>query len=745
MIELWIVKISAMIIFFNLFMASIRSFFNLKPVLGRLYCGIFGFSLKPNADIKAALYRFKILGMYNIIRGRDATGVFVNGEIIKDTEEFDDFIEENIFLPEVANNVVLGHTRSGSVGFKKTIDEAHPFLINESLVFTHNGSISNMGELCKKYKVDEKEFNVDSKLLGTLLYTEGHDVLNHYRGYAALAYTYLNEPNTLYLFHGTSKNYKTSPLFEERPLYYLETSEGIFYSSIKDSLKAIKENKEDEIGDLNHNVIFKIRDGEFLIEDSVKIDREEANVTVYHTPSVIHNDFRNRSYNNNCHVREPMDLRLIFKETLPKFVVESKKDDFKKNGSKFIYFHFGRYWLAPREIVNGPVYIKKGGLLGDYDDKVSELLFFYKGVLLKDREAYTEILNLSKEIVGKNWVTNPTDFNFADEMSKYSKFPVVALPNEFNMALSEGWRLGWYSKRSGRVNDSFTPKFGGRAYILENGMLRYIRSSHREMCTFEKMSDAASQLFDLKRPGIQGGNSNLILPFQEQVDLWFFEKVYPSMDALIRDWGSDETEAYRLFLGFTHERDFHTKIYEHEITQYYTESLEQCVSKGISLGDFLDKEERGDSKLLMQFYNRVLERDSNVSDLAYQPDFIKKSLNEILHSAKIIAMPPSKTKAADFVQVEEVDEDEDDEENETDAVNEVESCINNLEEMQASCFDLVNNQKSDFAQESANVLMTAIDNTLSNLSESLNKYKHEDLINRVKKIKETKNFENGIL
>ena len=57
-------------------------------------CGIFGVSLKSGANKKSAIAKFKILGLYNISRGRDASGIFINGEIIKNTKEFDDFIED---------------------------------------------------------------------------------------------------------------------------------------------------------------------------------------------------------------------------------------------------------------------------------------------------------------------------------------------------------------------------------------------------------------------------------------------------------------------------------------------------------------------------------------------------------------------------------------------------------------------------------------------------------------------------
>ena len=121
-------------------------------------CGIFGVAIKPGASRKAVLQKFKILGLYNITRGKDSSGVFINGEITKGIgkiSEFDDFIEQTLLPIPKENTVMLGHTRQGSWGYKKTIDEAHPFLINDDLIFTHNGTIKNVDKLCELYKLDK--------------------------------------------------------------------------------------------------------------------------------------------------------------------------------------------------------------------------------------------------------------------------------------------------------------------------------------------------------------------------------------------------------------------------------------------------------------------------------------------------------------------------------------------------------------------------------------------------------------
>ena len=46
-------------------------------------CGIYGFSLKHRGNRALALANFKILGLYNIERGKDSCGVCIDGKIKK--------------------------------------------------------------------------------------------------------------------------------------------------------------------------------------------------------------------------------------------------------------------------------------------------------------------------------------------------------------------------------------------------------------------------------------------------------------------------------------------------------------------------------------------------------------------------------------------------------------------------------------------------------------------------------------
>jgi len=704
-------------------------------------CGIYGCSLKPGANKASALAKFKILGLYNITRGRDATGIYIGGEINKSLKEFDDYIEE-FFIDENFNgSVILGHNRQGSFGYSKTINEAHPFLINESLVFTHNGTIKNTGDLCKKYGVEEKDFNVDSKLLGTLLFTEGSDVLTHYKGAAALAYTYLETPDTLFLYHGQSKEYKLGALIEERPLFYLETEDGIFYSSLETSLESIKASREEEVFPLDYNKIYKIENGEFLFDDVIVIAREEANVTVYSTPSynydysTEHLDYfaKQRLNYKNSHSRSAVDkdrdMRLIYRESFPLKLKESAKTGFKIMGDDFIYYHMGRYWEAPRKLVEGPIYLKKRGIIGRYDDKVSELFFFHRGVMLRDKAAYTAIMDM-KNLVISNWVTAPDKHNFAREIAKYSVFPVTAITAEYNPDIIETFRYMWYSKDD-KKNHSFTAKFSGRNYIIHEGYLTEIKSSdHGEVCIFKsplEVDNQYSQIYHSSR--VPGGSSALIIPFQEkelEKSRWFFENVYETMADVLKEWTNDEFDTIQEYVDISYKRDFSINLTREEIVMNSEFLINKSITEQKSISDIVDLDRAGDSKLILKLYNEVLSRK----------DF-KNTLATSTISNKLEEMEKELEKEVDKLSKEDTEEYIDDV---------VVDSLVDLENIQSSAFDLQVQEESDYAQEVAKILLVGVDNILSNIDGISCEFPTKDALKeRIKKIKDIKNVKNGTL
>lgn len=467
-------------------------------------CGIFGVALKPKQSpfaIRMAMNKVKILGLYNETRGRDSCGMFIDGEIIKGTDklkEISDFFE-NTVLPNPkpnGNGTVLGHTRSSTRG-AHVGKNAHPFKINDHLVGVHNGVIQNVDTLARKYELDTKGMEVDSEILYALINQEGFSILNEYTGFAALAFTYLDDPNTLYLYHGASRNKKDGDLIEERPMFYMETAEGIYYSSLESSLRAIIDKDDQEIFILEYNTVYQIKSGEFTTSQWA-IEREDNNITYVAQGnsckvSKTHksNSGKNTggaSTSNANGDQQKVYEPLILKETLPSRCTANA-------GTNFIYFHHGRFWQAKRTLCHGLFHLLDRGFTSIGGMNASKAFYFYRGVMLKSEEAYNWLVDIEKSPAS---FVNNKHMNFASNVSKFAKHPVTNLGDNEAIAMAPYHKYAWYLDEK-RFNGSFTPKFCGRHYTLVEGLLTSIKSSQVEETLFnDYMSSTVEVEFYIK-------------------------------------------------------------------------------------------------------------------------------------------------------------------------------------------------------------------------------------------------------
>lgn len=269
--------------------------FNLlfKPKYNQLGCGLFG-AAADDVD-KININKLKILGIYNDIRGGHSCGVSIDGDIIvgvNKTKLFKDFITEYDIVGPDTLPVVLGHTRMATGG-QHNEDNAHPFGFGTNgdfydFVGCHNGTLHNDNELAEEYGISTKvesfkngnkttRFKIDSEILLECVYKRGFKVLEKYEGAAALAMYNTKKPNTIYLYHGASpKVHGGSVPIEERPLFYYQESENVFYySSLKNSLEAINDNNG-EIGEFDHNIVYEIKKGNIACAKKHVIDRSKA-------------------------------------------------------------------------------------------------------------------------------------------------------------------------------------------------------------------------------------------------------------------------------------------------------------------------------------------------------------------------------------------------------------------------------------------------------------------------------------
>jgi asparagine synthetase B (glutamine-hydrolysing) len=205
-----------------------------------------GFTYKDVEAIEQLLY-------IDALRGEDSTGIAVfynDGSMqqVKDVTPASYFLTEatfhNVKQRLVATGkAIIGHNRKKTMG-GSDVKSAHPFEINNNVLFVHNGTLTNVPDLKKnlhtyleKVGVVNKKLTpdteVDSHYLGTLLgmcYGDPRKierVLENISG--AYACVWMDqEKETLHIL----KN-------KERPLYLAYTDSGFFWASEAGFLYAV--------------------------------------------------------------------------------------------------------------------------------------------------------------------------------------------------------------------------------------------------------------------------------------------------------------------------------------------------------------------------------------------------------------------------------------------------------------------------------------------------------------------------
>ena len=306
-----------------------------------LSCGIFGEATdKPkNLDVNGV----HILGIYNIERGKMSCGLSWDGDVqygLGLDKLYTDFIVDREIKP-IKTPIMIGHTRQPSYGFAITEDNAHPFGFGTSndgegyeMIFCHNGTLKNHKELAKKYNIDLTEKikkishgnhtyettrdKIDSEILGEILYkTKKFHVLSEYIGAAALAWTWIDEPNKLYLWSGASKQTQGSKIItelEERPMnVYCKNKNNMFFSSLEESLTVLGASKKDDL-QIDYNTVYIITDGDFANAEKHKVSRLQAGQTEALVYTAKYNHYGNEycDWDNYEDVREKKkDVRII--------------------------------------------------------------------------------------------------------------------------------------------------------------------------------------------------------------------------------------------------------------------------------------------------------------------------------------------------------------------------------------------------------------------------------------------------
>ena len=472
-----------------------------------LSCGIFGMATnKPeNLDVNGV----HILGIFNIERGKMSCGLSWDGDVqygLGFDKLYTDFIVDREIKPTKIP-IMIGHTRQPSYGMAITEDNAHPFGFGTSkdgksyeMIFCHNGTLKNHKELAKKYNIDLSEKvkkmshgghsyettrdKIDSEILGEILYkTKKFHVLSEYVGAAALAWTWIDEPNKLYLWSGASKLIQGSNVvteIEERPMnVYCKNENSMFFSSLKNSLTVLGAAKKDDL-QIDYNTVYVITDGDFKNAEKHKVSRKQAGQS-----EAIANNYRGnyKNYYNGYEedycdwedMRTPkVNITTPTKIDIEKHLMINLQNDkplkpIVDYGNK-IYSKSLRYWDR-NTLINGIyIYIKNWGfkfagndifvantfiknvkgLTFNYNDgtfnytilnkegfipfekDVDNIQFHYfiEGVLLKTLEDYNRAIIIQK-------MSKPIDYEI---LSHISKHPIIdiSVTNTKSIAMLEG-------------------------------------------------------------------------------------------------------------------------------------------------------------------------------------------------------------------------------------------------------------------------------------------------------------------
>lgn len=369
-------------------------------------CGIAGYCGSKKPDIS----KLKLLSINLLERGKEGMGCLINNCVTRGIYEYQNDLSDPVKffshfwfrLPKsFDSNTVIIHNRAPTRGVR-SLANTHPFEYLkehdseniETLFFTKNGTITNEQELCNLYGLNKSDFEVDSKLLGHIIIEHGWDVLTQYKGGAAMVLYSVFEPNTVYIFKGQSLN--GDLLEEERPLYYYQTKDGMYFASTSRALQCALDIPSDNIQSFESNYLYKITDGKII--EKTLYDRSQVQNKVVLPPSLTHQSGRKHTtYNGSSTKLNNVDSP---KEDIKKYYYgKNEPSPVKSVGGKKVYYWNGLYHRNGHP-VSGII------KLNDFGEEVQKdvlgtTYYFHKGMMLKTESCIAEankIVTKTKQI-----------------------------------------------------------------------------------------------------------------------------------------------------------------------------------------------------------------------------------------------------------------------------------------------------------------------------------------------------------
>lgn len=369
----------------------------------------------------------------------------------------------------------MGHTRKSTHGTNSE-ENAHPHVVNDNYVQTHNGVIKNIWPMCNERDVSHVGVTVDSIGLANLIEKFGpKPILDEYKGTAALAFTWKSNPEALYLYHGQSREKKDEDPVTERPLFCLYQPEGFYYSSIRAALDVINTNTDplNVPFILKHNTVFEVINGE-ITPNRLVIEREDNNITSWVSPPPVHNHTTHNKGSNNYKLTRPLFAELDKSNDSDLICGEAPLNLSLKDLGKVVYYK-GRYGRVIRGShisagvttvpVHGELILDKQGIIQERSivgENRENIHYFISGVMIRSKDAY-------KALIDSN-VMGHTEATFKI-LSAKSQYPIMQIRTA---NYGTGKNL-WYWRGQVVRKESFTPKFSNRRYTIRQGVTKEIR------------------------------------------------------------------------------------------------------------------------------------------------------------------------------------------------------------------------------------------------------------------------------